>query len=501
MTLGLRALPAWIGLAALVAACRTPSDEVRVGSKKFTESVVLGEILTQNLRGAGLPAEHRAQLGGTQVLWHALLHGDIDLYPDYTGTIRADIVRDLPDGSEESLRAALARLHVGMSSSLGFEDSYALGMKAGKAQSLGVTRISDLRSHPQLRLGFSEEFLNRADGWPAVRTRYGLPQTDVRPLDHDLAYRALAADEIDVMDLYTTDAEIPYYGLAVLDDDLDLFPDYHAVVLYRSDLPLRAPAALDTVRTLQGRIGVEEMRRLNARVKLERVPESVAAAEFRVATFGARPETSREGRGRRVGRALAEHLALVAVSLSAAVVVAVPLGIAAARRRRLRAAILAVAGIVQTIPTLALLVLLIPILGIGAAPAVAALFLYSVLPIVTHTMAGLDAIPSSLLESADVLGLSRAARLRKVELPLASPSVLAGIQTSAVINVGTATLGALIGAGGLGQPILTGIRLDDLGLILEGAVPAALLALLVQAVFAGAGRLIVPRGLRLRRDA
>jgi osmoprotectant transport system permease protein len=173
------------------------------------------------------------------------------------------------------------------------------------------------------------------------------------------------------------------------------------------------------------------------------------------------------------------------VSLLAAIVVAVPLGIAAARRRRLGSAILGAAGIVQTIPSLALLVLLIPLLGIGTLPAIAALFVYSVLPIVRNTATGLQGIPVALLESADVLGLSSWARLVRIELPLALPSIMAGIQTSAIINVGTATLGALIGAGGLGQPILTGIRLDDRSLILEGAVPAALLALAVQALFAG----------------
>jgi len=212
-------------------------------------------------------------------------------------------------------------------------------------------------------------------------------------------------------------------------------------------------------------------------------------------------EAGGEGGARRVGRYVVEHIALVAASLSAAILVALPLGVAAARRRRLGAAILAVAGVIQTIPSLALLVLMIPLLGIGTPPAVAALFFYSVLPIVRNTVTGLAAIPAALLESADVLGLSAAARLLKVELPLASPSIMAGIQTSAVINVGTATLGALIGAGGLGQPILTGIRLDDLGLILEGAVPAALLALLVQALFAGLGKLVIPKGLRLRPDS
>jgi osmoprotectant transport system substrate-binding protein/osmoprotectant transport system permease protein len=484
------------------ASCRGAPPEVRIGSKKFTESVVLGEIATQVIRSTGTRAEHRMQLGGTQVLWHALLAGEIDLYPEYTGTIREDIVREMPpDEGDDHLRRFLAARGVGMSGSLGFEDSYALGMNERDAASLGVTRISDLRGLPKLRLAFSEEFLHRHDGWPALRTLYGLSQTDVRSLDHDLAYRALAAGDVDVIDLYTTDAEIPYYHLRTLADDLGHFPRYRAVLLYRLDLPARAASALASLSVLEGRIAARDMQRLNERVKLERVPEPVVAADFLAAVLGMKGEAGGEGRARRIGRYVAEHLALVAASLSAAILVGIPLGVAAARRRRLGAAILAVAGIIQTIPSLALLVLMIPLLGIGTLPAVAALFFYSVLPIVRNTVTGLAGIPGGLIESADVLGLSSSARLLKIELPLASPSIVAGIQTSAVINVGTATLGALIGAGGLGQPILTGIRLDDLALILEGAVPAALLALLVQALFAALGRLVIPKGLRLPPDS
>ena len=162
--------------------------------------------------------------------------------------------------------------------------------------------------------------------------------------------------------------------------------------------------------------------------------------------------------------------------------------------------ILGTVGVIQTLPALALLVFMIPLLGIGGPPAVVALFLYSLLPIVRNTHAGLAGIDEPLRRSALALGLSPAARLRHIELPLAAPVILAGIKTSAVINIGTATLGALIGAGGYGQPILTGIRLDDVGLILEGAVPAALLALAVQGGFELAERRLIPRGLRAQMN-
>ncbi|HKY32219.1 MAG TPA: glycine betaine ABC transporter substrate-binding protein [Candidatus Polarisedimenticolia bacterium] len=478
-------------------ACRPAPAEVHVGSKKFTESVILGEMAAQVARSSGASAIHHAQLGGTQVLWRGLLSGDIDVYPEYTGTIREEILRTADAGDDDRLRAALAAQGIVMTGSLGFENTYALGMRETASRRLGLRSISDLRSRPELRLGFSEEFLHRPDGWPALKARYGLPQADVRPLDHDIAYRALANGVIDVMDLYSTDAEIDHDRLEVLADDLGQFPPYRAVLLHRADLAQRFPSVIAALKRLEGAIDEPQMRRLNARAKIERVPERQVAAGFLKSRLGMEAPGAAEGRGRRIVRAVGEHLALVAMSLSAAIVVAIPLGVAAARRRRLGAGVLAATGVVQTIPSLALLVFMIPLLGIGTAPAVATLFLYSLLPIVRNTATGLAGIPAPILESADVLGLSWWARLRKVELPLASPSIMAGIQTSAVINVGTATLGALIGAGGLGQPILTGIRLDDRGLILEGAVPAAVLALLVQGAFTLLGKVVVPRGLRL----
>ncbi len=237
---------------------------------------------------------------------------------------------------------------------------------------------------------------------------------------------------------------------------------------------------------------------MNARVKLDRVPEGRAAAEFLAEKLGIRAAVKEETVAHRLLRHLREHLFLVAVSLLAAILLAIPLGILSARLPRLGQLVLGAVGIVQTIPSLALLVFMIPLLGIGARPSIVALFLYSLLPIVRNTASGLRNIAIEVRESAEALGLPGGARLRLIELPMASPSILAGIKTSAVINVGTATLGALIGAGGFGQPILTGIRLNDVPLILEGAVPAAALALLVQGMFEAAEQVLVPRGLRLR---
>ncbi len=493
----MRVLFVWSFLALTACAGSSEEPSVRVGSKKFTEAVILGEMATQLAQDAGARAVHQRELGGTQVLWQALLRGDIDVHAEYTGTLRQEVFvgRSLPGMSD--LREALAAEGVRMTAPLGFNDTYALGMKEAEAERLGIRRISDLREHPELRFGFSNEFMDRADGWPGLSARYGLPQRDVRGLDHDLAYRGLQSGSIQVMDLYSTDAEIAYYGLRVLEDDLGFFPEYDALFIYRDDLTERAPEVVAALERLEGRISEDEMVALNARAKLERVPETQVAADFLRRELGLEVEVRGRGMLAELWRHTREHLFLVGVSLLAAILVAVPLGVLAARRPRLGQGVLAVAGIIQTVPSLALLVFMIPLLGIGEWPAIVALFLYSLLPIIRNTAAGLTGIPPEVRESAEALGLPSGARLRRVELPMASPAILAGIKTSAVINVGTATLGALIGAGGYGQPILTGIRLDDTSLILQGAVPAAVLALLVSGLFELVERLVVPRGLRL----
>jgi osmoprotectant transport system permease protein len=488
-----------LALVLLAAGC----GETAVGSKAFPESLILGEMAAQLGRSEGTDLAHDRTrgLGGTEVLWKALVNGDIVVYPEYTGTITQQIFSGRKLESEDDIRAALAEHGVRMSASLGFNDTYALGMKEATAERLGVRTISDLRAHPELRFGFSNEYVKREkDGWLALKERYGLPQTDVRGMEHSLAYQALARGEIDVMELYSTDAEIRSEGLRVLRDDLHFFPNYQAVLLYRADFAERHPEVVAAWRRLEGAISEDEMIGMNARAKLEHVPEGRIAADFLRERLGVSTTSRERGFFARLGHTTLQHLWLVGVSLSAAVVIAIPLGVWAARRPRQGQFILGATGVLQTIPSLALLVFLIPIFHLGAGSAIVALFLYSLLPIVRNTYAGLHDIPLSVRESAEALGLPPRARLRLVELPLASRSILAGIKTSAVINVGTATLGGLIGAGGYGQPIFTGIPLNDMGLVLEGAVPAAVMALLVQGLFELAERAVVPRGLRLRTE-
>lgn len=477
----------------LLALLAVPVRAETVGSKKFTEGVILGEIARLALDRAGVPAKHRRELGGSRILWDALKASEIDVYPDYTGTLRFEILSGRHLRSDADLPRALAAEGIAMSRPIGFSNGYALAMRADVARRLGLATISDLAKHPELKIGLSSEFVDRQDGWPALSRAYGLAELKVRGIDHDLAYRALAAGQIAVTDAYTTDAEIATYKLAVLQDDRGFFPRYDAVFVYRAGLAPKTAAALNA---LAGSIDEARMRELNRKVTAEGMSET-AAARLALAIDGG---DTRETRTSRIVDRTLEHLALVAVSLLAALAVAVPLGVLAARDRRLGGLVLSAAGVLQTIPSLALFVMLIPLLGIGAVPTIAALFLYSLLPIVRNTHAGLTGIAPALLDSADALGLSRWARLRRIELPLALPTIMAGVRTAAVIAVGLATLGAVIGAGGYGQPILTGIRLNDTAWILEGAVPAALMALAIEGLFHLLQTAVTPRGLRAARD-
>jgi len=473
------------------------NETFTIASKTHTESVILGELMTHLVNHTGVQTHHRRELGGTQVLWKALIRGDIDIYSEYTGTITRELFAGSGLETVEDIRRRLLQDNILMTKPLGFNNTYAISMKKTVAAKYGIRKLSDLRHYPFLKFGFGESFMARNDGWQSLRQTYQLPQTDVRGLNHALAYQGLEKGAIDVVDAYSTDGEVAYYDLQVLEDDLQHFPKYYALFVYRADLQERLPQVIKALHQLEGQISEEEMTKMNARAKLDKVPGGQVAADFLAEKFKIQIDIPEETLFSRLYQLTIEHLILVSISLFAAIIVSIPLGILAFKSSRLGQIILGIVGMIQTIPSLAILVFMIPLLGIGNVPAIAALFLYSLLPIVRNTYVGLHEISPQLRESAQALGLPPMARLRLIELPLAYRSILAGIKTSAIINIGTATLGALIGAGGYGQPILTGIRLDDMGLILQGAIPSAVLALLVQGLFELAEKWIVPKGLQV----
>jgi osmoprotectant transport system permease protein len=478
----------------------SPAAELVIGSKRFTESYILGEIATQAAQAAGEQAAHRQGLGNTAIVFEALKAGSVHLYPDYTGTIARELLKQEATDLD-TLNRGLRPLGLGVAVRLGFNNTYALALPDRKARSLGAKTIGDLALHPGLRLGLSHEFLERSDGWPGLKRTYGLPHAP-RGLDHGLAYEAIATGRIDAMDIYSTDAKIAKYALRVMADDKHYFPEYAAVLVYRLEVRERFPRAWAALAALEGRIDEQAMIAMNARAELDGTPFAQIAADFLAAGSAPRAgagETTWLGVlfGPDFWRLTAQHLMLVFASLAAAVTVGVPLGIVAARQPAAAQPILGSVGMIQTVPSLALLAFLIPVLGtIGTVPALVALFLYSLLPIVRNTHSGLKDIPPHLRESGRALGLPGGALLRIVELPLAARSILSGIKTSAVINVGTATIAAFIGAGGYGERIVTGLALNDNAVLLAGAVPAAALAILVQVSFDALDRWLISPGLR-----
>jgi osmoprotectant transport system permease protein len=472
----------WALLLLSLLACSAKAEPLKVGSKRFTESYILGELI---VRAAG-GGEHKQGLGNTGIVFGALKAGSIDLYPEYTGTIAKEIVKLEGNPTLAELNRALAPQGFGVAVPLGFHNGYALALRAERARALGLRTLSDLAQHPDLRLGLTQEFLGRADGWPGLKAAYRLPHAAPQGLDHGLAYEAIGAGRIDVMDIYTTDAKIERFQLVALEDDRAFFPRYDAVLLYRLDVPRRFPEAWARLQKLEGRINEKEMIRLNAAAELEKRSFAEAAALFFDAK--AKPKSERTFLGTLFGpdfwRLTGQHLLLVLVSLAASVAVGVPLGILSHKVPALSQVVLGTVGVIQTIPSLALFAFLIAIMGtIGTAPALVALFLYALLPIVRNTHAGLEAVGKGMRQASLALGLRAGERLKLIELPLAMPAILAGIKTSAVINVGTATIAAFVGAGGYGERIVSGLALNDNVTLLAGAVPAAALALLVQGAF------------------
>lgn len=495
----------------------TPAAErpVVVGTKIFAESYVLGEMFAQILEARGIPVDRRPALGATEIAFQALLAGEIDVYPEYTGTGLLAILGEEPPtdrgAAYRRVREAFrSRWGVRWLPPLGFENTYAMAVRPATADSLGLRTLSDLAEvAPRLTAGFSPDFIGRDDGLPGLRDAYGLEPGDVRSLLQAVKYQALVQGEVDVIDGYSTDGQIARYGVRVLADDRGFFPPYDAAAVVGRRLAEERPDAVAALTELSGLLDAATIRELNRRVEVDGDdPGAVAADALR--TLGLADDG---GRARSAGRDRSgsfltylwsgrgetwtqtrRHLLLVFLSLTAGILVAVPLGVALERVRGAAEGVIRAVGVLQTVPSIALLAFMIPVLGIGVAPAVTALFLYSLFPMLRNTYSGVRDADAAAVASARALGMTEWQLLRHVRLPLAAPVIMAGVRTAAVINVGTATLAAFIGAGGLGDPIVAGLTLSDTWMILSGAVPAAVLALIVDGGLAVAEKAVSPNG-------
>ena len=509
----------FVGLAFLLAQGAPATRPVIVASKPFGESYILCEMFSQLLEARGFKVDRRPGLGATEIAFAAIRTNAIDVYPEYTGTGLLAILKDTTHRTAGGAYAYVAsefrrRYDARWLPPLGFENTYAISVRRETATKYSLKTMSDLAGvASQLRAGLTADFIGRPDGLPGISRAYGLKFREVRPLLPAVKYQALASGDVDVIDGYSTDGLIARYDLAVLEDDRRFFPPYEAAALVSPALARDMPQALAALGELSGRLDDVTMRALNRRLEVDGIAVAVVArtALDSLGLLGTTNTDSVRGSAERgAGRSFIgtmvgdraaliqrtlRHLLLSAVSLAAAALVAIPFGLALERRRRWAEPLVRATGLLQTIPGIALLAFMIPTLGIGVLPALVALFIYSLYPIVRNTYSGVRDADPAAVNAAHALGMTPGQVLRYVRLPLAAPTIMSGVRTAGVINVGTATLAAFIGAGGLGEPIVTGLALSDTALILSGAIPAAILALLVDVVLAGCERLIRPRGL------
>jgi osmoprotectant transport system permease protein len=508
---------------ALACALTSPlaAASIVVGSKNFEESRFLAELFAQAIEArTDLDVERRLGLAGTDFCFEALRTGALDLYPEYTGTGLVSILGREPEGSPAATlklvrREFLDRWNLVWLAPLGFENSWELTVPRALAEKEGLATITDLaRVSQRLRGGFDYEFMERPDGLPGLERVYGLRFGSVQGMQQTLKYQALVGGQLDVLDAYTTDGRLLVHDLVVLEDDRGFFPPYDAAPLVRATTLERHPEIATTLALLAGALDGDVMRAANLRLQEHGEHEDVVARDLLRELGVARGRGERAGAGEAAAGAgegssrrssidaveilglTAEHLALSLAALAVGVAVAVPLGLYLERRRGSAEAIIRLIGTSQTIPSLALLGFLIPVLGVGVLPSLAALWLYSLYPILRSTFTGVRDADPGAVESATALGMTEGQVLRRVRLPLAVPAIMAGVRTAGVITIGTATLAAFIGAGGLGVPIIAGVQLLDTARILSGAVPAALLAVGVDAGLGALERALAPRGLR-----
>jgi len=490
---------------------------VIVASKPFGESYLLCEMFAQLLESRGLSVERRPGLGATEIAFGALRTGAIDVYPEYTGTGLIAILHDsLPDSVITDPRAVFAHVarrfaeqyRVLWLPPLGFQNTYAIAVTRATANKYHLRTLSDLaRESPHLTAGFTADFIGRSDGLVGLARVYGLHPRAVRPLAPAVKYQAMAAGAVDVIDGYSTDGLLARYGLITLVDDRHFFPPYEAAALVTERLEAQRPGAIAALALLSGRLDEQTMRRLNRRVEVDGEDVRIVASDELkdLGLVGGGRDARRVEKQARTGfgsylwdrranlAALTlRHLLLVGLALLAAVIVAIPLGLGLERTRRLAEPTIGMLGVLQTIPSIALLAFMIPLLGVGVTPALVALWLYALYPIARGTYTGVRDADPEAVAAAEALGTTPAQRLLWVRLPLAAPVIMAGVRTAAVITVGAATLAAFIGAGGLGEPIVAGLALADTRMILSGALPAAALALAVDGVLALVERLVAP---------
>ncbi|MBT4761239.1 MAG: ABC transporter permease subunit [Bdellovibrionaceae bacterium] len=488
-----------------------------IGSKKFTESVILGELSALVLeKKFNIKVIRKFNLGGTQITLEALKSGSIHLYPEYTGTGYVMVLKQggLTDADavyEIVNKEFQERWQIEWSKPIGFNNTYALAVRKNDSRFIGVDTISQLPNNGKnLYVASGHEFMERNDGFDNLVDAYSLKFSSSKTLamEAGLMYQAVRDSKVDIIIAYSTDGRIKSFDLKLLSDNLNFFPPYHASYLAKQVTLEKYPELRKLYKLFSGLITESEMVDLNNKVDHLQLDPKTVAWNFLINKGVIKAELLNQSKDENFFAFLIrkrqylikicrEHLVLSLLALMLSLLLSVPLGILLTRYVTLAKIIFPIINSLQTIPSLALLGILVPIMGIGFWPALLALFIYSLLPLVRNTYVGISSIDRDLIEASQGVGLTDFQVLYLVEIPIALPMILAGIRTAAVIVIGSATLAAMIGAGGLGDPIFRGVATVNNNLILLGAIPAAAMAILVDKMLGLLEKLLVSKGLRL----
>jgi osmoprotectant transport system permease protein len=496
-------------------------NPIVIGSKKFTESIILGEILSIILEEKYQETVVRKfGLGGTKIAFDALVNEDIHTYPEYTGTGYVMILKQDGENDPKKVFNIVNQLFqkkwdIHWSPPIGFNNTYALAVKKDNPSFTSIHKLSQLQNAvDKYSYAAPYEFMERKDGHTRFSNFYQLNfnQKNIISMEAGLMYSAINEKKVDMVIVYSTDGRIKASQLKLLKDDKSFFPPYFASFLSKNSYLKKNPNLEKAQNLIGDLISESEMVEMNDHVdRLKEDPYQIAKnfLIYKEIISGVQRETKQKrnifsyawNKRNYLLQLLWQHVSISFMALSLGCLFSLPCGILVTRYKKLSKIIFPIINTIQTIPSVALLGFMIPLLGIGFLPTIIALFLYSLLPIIRNTYTGIKSVDKSYLESAKGIGLSHFQILLKIEIPLALPFILSGVRTAAVIVIGTATLAALIGAGGFGDPIFRGVSTINSNLILIGAIPSALLAIVVDKLLASLENILVSKGLRLVNES
>jgi osmoprotectant transport system substrate-binding protein len=474
-----RVVPILLLLLSLAGPAR--AEPLRVGAKNFTEQWILGELYAQALERAGFAVERRFNLAGSAIAHGALVAGEIDLYPEYTGTALAVVLKEPSRG--EAPDAVLARVRAFYAQHVDatwlrpsrIDNGNVLLMRPGS----GITTLSELaRVASRLTIGLGTEFVDRDDGLPGLERVYGMKFGHIATFSAlPLRYDALLAGQVDVINGFATDWQIADGSLVALVDDRGLFPPYQLAPVVRNAVLRAHPEIASILDAVSARLDTKKMQQLNGLVERDRYEPAEVARAVLDGVDLTRERPRRIGILPRLLGATLEHAALVAAALAAGFAVALPLALLAAQRPRLCTLLLGGSALLYAVPSLALFALLLPLTGLGWQSAVIGLTLYAAMVLLRGILGGLATLPPLLMQVATGLGMTPRQRFLRVTVPLLVPAFIATLRAALVATIGLATIAAAIDAGGLGQLLLTGLAQRWPAKIALAAGMAMLLAL------------------------